>query len=152
MLNLLALCIHVEAMLEGCAIGLDIGGISQAEAERLIPAAGADCFLAFGAVVEVLLHLAPGFLQGVSLLLVPLGAIDLLTRLGCASPEATEQANADVRDIGDRADGGTDRARIDLPVALSADKTEREKPLTLVAHILINTWDDVVLFHASPHK
>ena len=137
-------------MLKGGTVGLHIRGIAQAEAQRLIPAPEAYCLLTFRAGVEVLLHLTPGFLQGLGLFLVPLSAIDLFARLGRAPPETTKQANADIRNIGDRADGGTNRARIDLPVALLARETEGEIALTLVADVLINVGDDVVLFHASP--
>ena len=43
--------------------------------------------------------------RGFSLFLVPFGAVDLFTGLGCSAPEAAEQSDADVHNVGGGADG-----------------------------------------------
>lgn len=149
-LNLRVLGIDVQLVLELGAIGFEVGRALGAEVQLEVEAAHADSGLAFGAIVKVLLHLGPGFLQRGSLFAVPFGAVDLFASLGGASPEATEETDANVHYIGRYGDSRADGHGIDLPAAMLADEAEGEIALGLVAYVLIDIGDRVVLLHTVP--
>ncbi len=92
LLDLLALCVDIHLVLELSAIGLQVGRAASActEVKLNVEAAHTDRPVTLWAEVELVLDLTPGFLQGIGLLLVPLGAINLLASLGSASPESAK--------------------------------------------------------------
>jgi hypothetical protein len=92
LLDLLALLVDIHLVLELCAIGLQVGRAASActEVELNIEAAHTDRPVTLWAEMELVLNLAPGFLQGISLLLVPFGTVNLFTGLSSASPESTK--------------------------------------------------------------
>lgn len=113
----------------------------------MVETAITDGPMAFRAEMEVMLDLSPRFLQCVSLLCMPLAAVDLLSRLRRPSPEPTYQPGADIQHVTRGADVRANRSRINLPVTLLAGETEGEISLTLIAHISIDAGDRVILRH-----
>src|SRR5947209_12056918 len=112
-----------------------------------IEAAHTDRTMAFRTQMEFVLNPCPGFLQSISLLGMPFGAIYLLTGLGGTSPKTTKHSHANIHNIARGAHRGANSHRVSGPVALLAGKTEGKVPLTLIAYILINIGNYITLRH-----
>ena len=131
------LSVDVHVVLELCAVGLHIGGatIAGTEVELDVEAAHTDGAMALGAEVKFVLDFGPGFLEGIGLFGMPLRAIHLFTGFGGAAPEAAEEANANIHDIGGGANGGANGARVHRPLAFLANEAESKVTLRLIAHV-----------------
>src|SRR5947209_2291855 len=118
--KLFVLSLDIHLMLELRTISSQIGStaIACAKIELGIEAAHTDCSMAFGAQVEFVLNLTPGFLEGIGLFSMPLRTIYLLTSFSGTSPKTTKESHANIHDIGRSAHRGANRPGVYGPVTL----------------------------------